>query len=278
MSPRGREMPRPIDAPPRPPLGPDAVPALTLYPLSGVPAVRPGDDLAGLVLAALDTSGLALQDDDVVVLAQKIVSKAEGRLVALRSVEPTARAGEIAAAAGKDPRLVQLILDESEEILRVRPGVVIAAHRLGFVAANAGIDQSNLGPEAGEERVLLLPRDPDGTCRRLRAALGAATGADIAVVIIDSIGRAWRNGTVGTAIGVSGMAGLLDLRQRPDLFGRPLRTSELGLADELAAAASLVMGQAAEGRPIVLARGLPPGRRDGSAAELVRARELDLFR
>jgi coenzyme F420-0:L-glutamate ligase/coenzyme F420-1:gamma-L-glutamate ligase len=256
-----------------------AAPAeLTLRALDGVPLVKAGDDLAGIILDALSTARLSLQAGDVVVLAQKIVSKAEGRMVELRSVEPSAEAIEIAIRSDKDPRVVQLILDESEEVLRVRPGAVIVGHRLGFVAANAGIDQSNIGSGDDDDRVLLLPLDPDGTCDRLRGALKARTGVDVAVVIIDSIGRAWRNGTVGTAIGVSGMAGLLDLRTKPDLFGRPLKTSELGLADELASAASLVMGQSSEGRPIVLARGVPYARREGNAHELIRPKEIDLFR
>jgi coenzyme F420-0:L-glutamate ligase / coenzyme F420-1:gamma-L-glutamate ligase len=256
-----------------------AAPAeLTLRALDGVPLVKAGDDLAGIILDALAASGLALQADDVVVLAQKIVSKAEGRMIELGGIEPSAEAIEIATRSDKDPRVVQLILEESDEVLRVRPGAVIVGHRLGFVAANAGIDQSNIGNGADDDRVLLLPLDPDGTCAKLRSELKARTGVDIAVVIIDSIGRAWRNGTVGTAIGVSGMAGLLDLRTKPDLFGRPLKTSELGLADELASAASLVMGQSSEGRPIVLARGVPYARREGNAHELIRPKEIDLFR
>jgi coenzyme F420-0:L-glutamate ligase/coenzyme F420-1:gamma-L-glutamate ligase len=256
-----------------------AAPAeLTLRALDGVPMVKAGDDLTGIILDALSAAGLALQAGDVVVLAQKIVSKAEGRLIELNAIEPSPRAVDIAARSDKDPRVVQLILDESDEILRVRPGAIIVGHRLGFVAANAGIDQSNIGNGDDDERVLLLPLDPDGTCDRLRGELKSRTGIDVAVVIIDSIGRAWRNGTVGTAIGVSGMAGLLDLRTKPDLFGRPLKTSELGFADELASAASLVMGQSSEGRPIVLARGVPYARRDGNAHELIRPKEIDLFR
>jgi coenzyme F420-0:L-glutamate ligase/coenzyme F420-1:gamma-L-glutamate ligase len=243
-----------------------------------VPLLAAGDDLAAIIADVLAADGLALADGDVVVLAQKIVSKAEGRLVALSSIMPSERAVELAARAHKDPRVVELILSESTEVLRVRPGVIIVAHRLGFVAANAGIDQSNVGALDCDDRVLLLPVDPDGTCAAIRDRLRATTGADVAVMIIDSIGRAWRNGTIGTAIGVAGMPGLLDLRTRPDLFGRPLQTSELGLADELAAAASLVMGQADEGRPIVLARGVPYARRNGTAGELIRPKEIDLFR
>jgi coenzyme F420-0:L-glutamate ligase/coenzyme F420-1:gamma-L-glutamate ligase len=248
---------------------------LVLMPLAGIPAVNVGDDLAAIILAAFKSSGRVFQAGDVVVLAQKIVSKAEGRMVDLRTVKPSARAVNLAKATEKDPRLVELILQESTDVLRHRPGVIIVAHRLGLVLANAGIDRSNVG---GEDHALLLPVDPDGTCARLRDALAQASGVDVGVMIIDSVGRAWRNGTVGTAIGVSGLPGLLDLRGRPDLYGRPLETTELGFADELAAAASLVMGQAGEGRPVVIARGLPDERRDGSAQELIRTREKDLFR
>jgi len=256
-----------------------ATPAeLTLRALGDVPLIQKGDDLTEVILTAITANGLTLQSGDVILLAQKIVSKAEGRTIELRNVTPSAEAFEIAARSDKDPRVVELILQESNEVLRVRSGAVIVAHRLGFVAANAGIDQSNIGNTGDDEKVLLLPIDPDGTCLAIRETVRSRTGLDIAVVIIDSIGRAWRNGTVGTAIGVAGMAGLLDLRTRPDLYGRPLKTSELGLADELASAASLIMGQANEGRPIVLARGLTDGRREGTARELIRPKEMDLFR
>ena len=250
---------------------------LTLTALAGVPNVKEGDDLAALILSALDASALTLQTDDVVVLAQKIVSKVEGRTVNLVTVEPSARARELAALSDKDPRVVELILAECTEVLRSRPGAIIVAHRLGFVCANAGIDQSNVGGQ-GDDRVLLLPKDPDASSAAIRRELKLRTGVDVAVLIIDSFGRAWRNGTTGTAIGASGMPCLLDLRTRPDLYGRPLQTSELGLADELASAASLIMGQAAEGRPIVLARGVPYDRREGTASELIRPKEMDLFR
>lgn len=247
--------------------------SLSLIALPRIPLVQAGDDLAQLLGTALDSAGLALHAGDVLVLAQKIVSKAEGRQVALSDVTPSPAAIDLAARAHKDPRVVELMLSESSEIMRVRRGVIIVRHRLGLVLANAGIDQSNVDPH-GE--VLLLPRDPDASCAALRAQLRERTGIDIAVVIIDSLGRAWRNGTVGTAIGASGLPGLLDLRGQPDLFGRPLQTSELGYADEIAAAASLLMGQAGEGRPAVLLRGLSTTR-DGNAAELIRDRSLDLF-
>ena len=248
---------------------------LRIIPLAGIALVKSGDNLAAIILSALRTSGHDLIRGDVIVIAQKIVSKAEGRMVDLRTVTPSARAVALAESSEKDARLVELILAESTDVLRYRPGVLIVEHRLGMVLANAGIDRSNVD---GTEHALLLPLDPDRTCADIRRKLHDATGTDSGVVIIDSIGRAWRNGTVGTAIGASGIPGVLDLRGRPDLFGRRLETTEIGLADELAAAASLVMGQAGEGRPVVLVRGLGYERRDGSARELLRARDKDLFR
>jgi len=250
---------------------------LTLTPLHGVPLVQPGDDLTAIVVQALAASQETLQPRDVLVLAQKIVSKAEGRIVDLKTVTPSPHAVDLASATAKDPRIVELILAESTEVLRQRPGAIIVAHRLGFVLPNAGIDMSNVGAE-GDEYALLLPADPDRSCRELRDRLREQTGIEVAVLIIDSFGRAWRNGTVGTAIGVSGFPGLADLRGRPDLFGRPLQITEVGLADELAAAASLLMGQAAEGAPVVLARGVPYERRESSVQELIRPKTQDLFR
>lgn len=179
---------------------------------------------------------------------------------------------------GKDPRVVELILRESAEVVRMRPGVIITAHRLGFVMANAGIDASNVEDGEGQEIVLLLPEDPDASAKRLRQQLRARAQVDVAVIINDSFGRAWRLGTIGTAIGVSGLPALLDLRGSPDRTGRRLQVTEVGVADEVAGAASLLMGQAAEGRPIVHVRGFPYPRREGNAAELVRPREADLFR
>lgn len=253
-----------------------AAPSLSIHALSGVPLIAEGDDLAAVILNALDASDQVLRDGDIIVLAQKIISKAEGRAVALSGVKPSFAAQDLSARCDKDARLVELILSETDHVMRVRRGVLIVRHRLGFVLANAGIDQSNV--DQGEEPVaLLLPLDPDGSAAAIRAALCAATGVDVAVVIIDSFGRAWRNGTCGVAIGCAGLAGLLDLRGTPDLYGRELATSELGLADEVAAAASLAMGQAAEGSPVVLLRGVGYGRREGTAAELVRAPEMDLF-
>ncbi|WP_202842575.1 coenzyme F420-0:L-glutamate ligase [Luteimonas saliphila] len=247
---------------------------LSLTALPGIPRVRAGDDLAAVLGDALDAAALLPAAGDVLVLAQKIVSKAEGRQIALATVTPSQAALELAARTGKDPRLVELILSETDEVMRVRDGLLIVRHRRGWVLANAGIDQSNI---EGEDQALRLPRDPDASCAALRERLRERYGVDIAVMVIDSFGRAWRNGTIGTAIGASGLPGLRDLRGRPDLFGRPLLTSELGHADEIAAAASLLMGQADDGLPAVLLRGLPRPERDGNAAELVRSRAQDLF-
>jgi len=252
-------------------------PQVTFIGLLGVPLVKPGDDLVDIILRGVHASGETLRAGDVIVLAQKIVSKAEGRFVDLADVTPSADAIHYGDIAQKDPRIVELVLRESSEVLRCRPGVIVVAHRLGFVMANAGIDVSNVA-ETQAERVLLLPENPDRTCAAMRDELRRRTGIEVAVIVIDSIGRAWRNGTVGTAVGVSGIAALLDLRGRPDLHGRTLRATEIGLADEIASGASLIMGQGDEGRPIVLARGVPYDRRAGTAQELIRARELDLFR
>jgi len=242
-----------------------------------MPLIEPGDDLAALILAALARAGEALADGDVLIIAQKIVSKAEGRTVDLCDVVPGERALELAREVDKDPRLVELILSQSAEVVAYRSGVLVVALASGVVLANAGIDRSNVDGGAAD-RVLLLPRDPDGFCRDLRRTLKSAAGADIGVIVNDSLGRAWRNGTVGMALGAAGVPALLDCNGRPDLFGRRLEATQVALADELAAAASLVMGQADEGRPVVLARGLAMGRAEGRAADLVRRREEDLFR
>jgi coenzyme F420-0:L-glutamate ligase / coenzyme F420-1:gamma-L-glutamate ligase len=246
--------------------------------LAGVPIVKPGDDVSAIILAALAASHETLRDGDVVVIAQKIVSKAEGRIVHLASVSPSAEALTLAQKVNKDPRLVELILRESTEIVRYRRDVLIVAHRLGFIMANAGIDHSNVEQGSEDDTALLLPEDPDATCAQLRKAIKALTDADVAVIINDSHGRAFRNGTVGVAIGASGLPALSDLRGYADLFRRRLQNTEVAIADEIASAASLLMGQADEGQPIVVARGLPMQQRNGTAAELIRAKNLDLFR
>jgi coenzyme F420-0:L-glutamate ligase/coenzyme F420-1:gamma-L-glutamate ligase len=248
-----------------------------LLALGGIPVVQPGDDLAAIITDALEAEGVRLHAGDVIVVAQKIVSKAEDRFVALAKVTPSARALEIARETGKDPRLVEVILSESKRVVRKRHDLIIVEHRLGIVLANAGVDQSNVGHDASH-RVLLLPRDPDASARALRDALAARYGCDIAVVVNDSVGRAWRRGTIGIALGAAGLPSLLDLRGKPDMFGRQLRSSVVGLADEIAATASLMMGQADEGRPVVLIRGLSLPREDAPAQSLVRPEQEDLFR
>ena len=257
---------------------PGAKPAaeLSISALAGIPLVQPGDDIAELVLQGLAASGLSLRRGDVLVIAQKIVSKAEDRMVDLREVTPSARAESLAAEVNKDARLVELILRESTEVVRHRKDVLVVAHRSGVVLANAGIDASNVTGD--EHRVLLLPDDCNRSCRDIRARLAALTDIEAGVLIIDSLGRAWRNGTVGIALGAAGLPALLNLRGTPDLFGRDLRTTEVGIADEIAAAASLLMGQANEGTPVVLMRGLNLSGTNGSADDLIRPRALDLFR
>jgi coenzyme F420-0:L-glutamate ligase/coenzyme F420-1:gamma-L-glutamate ligase len=244
----------------------------------GLPEVRPGDDLAELIGQALDHAGLALRASDVLVIAQKIVSKAEDRYVDLATVEPSAAARTLAAEVAKDARLVEVILAETRRVVRKRENVLITEHRLGYVMANAGVDHSNVGPPGGSERVLKLPLDPDGSAEFLRARLSARCGCAIAVIVNDSFGRAWRRGTLGIALGAAGLPSLIDLRGRSDLFGRPLLVSMVGYADEIAAAASLVMGQADEALPVVLVRGLAWSAPASPAQELIRSAEEDLFR
>jgi coenzyme F420-0:L-glutamate ligase/coenzyme F420-1:gamma-L-glutamate ligase len=250
--------------------------ALQLFAPSGLPMVQKGDDLAGIIGDSLVE--YTPRDGDVVVIAQKIVSKAEGRSVEVASVEPSDRARALAAEIDKDPRLVEIVLGESARVVRSRPNLLIVEHKLGFVMANAGVDQSNVAPQDGVARALLLPVDPDASAEALRADLSRRFGAKLAVIINDSFGRAWRRGTAGIAIGAAGLPSLIDLRGSPDLFGRTLEVSVIGFADEIAAAASLLMGQADEARPVVLVRGLSWKAPDAPASELVRPPSEDLFR
>jgi len=253
---------------------------LTLSPLPNVPLVKTGDDLALIILEAMCRAGLVFADGDIIVVAQKIVSKSEGRWVNLAAITPSTQALELAEQVEKDPRLVEITLQESNQVLRLRTGTLIVEHRLGFVCANAGIDHSNVAGsgDAQAEWVLLLPEDPDASALALRERLETASGVRLGVLIIDSHGRAWRQGVVGVTVGLSGLPGLLDLRGKPDLFGYTLRVTTVGVADELAAAASLVMGQAAEGTPVVHVRGFPYALREASLSELLRPKEQDLFR
>ncbi len=248
---------------------------LELFALPGLPMVRAGDDLPRLILAGLARAGAVLRDRDVVVVAQKIVSKAEGRTVDLADVVPSERAIALAADVGKDPRIVEIVLSESAKVVRSRPNLMIMHHRLGFVMANAGVDQSNVAEADGHQRALLLPLDPDGSAEAIRA--GLAEQADVGVVISDSFGRPWRRGTVGVAIGCAGIPSVIDLRGQADLFGRILEVSIIGFADEIAAAASLLQGQAAEAQPVIVVRGLRWQAPNQPVADVIRPPEEDLF-
>ena len=249
---------------------------LVLTALPEIPMVQQGDDLAEIILQSLKKVQFELQNGDVLVLAQKIVSKAEGRRVNLAEVEPSTEALALAEETGKDPRLVEMILGESARVARKRPGLIIVEHKLGFICANAGIDHSNVS--GTDDWILLLPEDPDASAARIREELEQASGAQIGVLIIDSHGRAWRRGTLGLTIGLSGLPGVVDKRGEYDLFGYRLRVTEVGAADELAAGASLLMGQVAEGTPVVHVRGFPYSLREAELNELLRNPERDMFR
>lgn len=248
---------------------------LSIETLPGIPRVEKGANLVSLIADAMARGDRRPVDGDVFVIAQKIVSKAEGRTVDLAGVNPSEEAEQLARETDKDPRLVELILGEADEVVRHREGVLVVAHRLGIVLANAGIDQSNV---EGDENVLLLPENPDASAKQIREGLEARYNVRLGVIISDSLGRAWRNGTVGFAIGASGVETAQDLLGQPDLFGRPLEATVVGHGDELAAAASIVMGQAGEGAPVVLISGLQPSATDQTAADLLRPRAEDLFR
>lgn len=251
--------------------------SITLHGLPNIPNVQPGDDIAGLILEALTCAELKLQAGDVLVITQKIISKAEGRAVRLAEVTPSPPARELAAATGKDPRLVEVILRESRGVIRQRGPVLITETRHGWICANAGVDRSNIaGPEG--EIALPLPLDPDGSAQSIRAALRAATDVDIAVIITDTHGRAWREGAINLALGIAGMLPIADLRGQPDMFGYTLRVTTVARADELAAAAGLITGQSAERLPVVLIRGADYPRGEGRAVDMQRPPEDDLFR
>ena len=256
-------------------------PTLELRALPDVPIVEPGDDLAALIEAALARAAIVLADGDVVVLASKVVSRAEGRFVDLATVDPSARARELAAETEKDPRVVELILRDAAEVSRKARGVLVVRHRLGFITANASIDMSNAQPANAREGsgpwVLILPEAPDSSAERVRAALHEKSGAEIGVVITDSLGRPFRVGTVGAAIGVAGLPALWDRRGEPDLFGRTLEITITGLADQIAAAADLVAGQADERRAFVHVRGLSFDVGAHAASELYRSAKQDLY-
>jgi coenzyme F420-0:L-glutamate ligase/coenzyme F420-1:gamma-L-glutamate ligase len=243
---------------------------LRVFPLEGVPEIEAGDDLAALLAAAADRAG-GLADADVVVVAQKVVSKAEGRVVSLEGIEPSNRARELAADA--DPRHVELILRESVRIVRSRPPLVIAETRHGFVCASAGVDASNA---KGAQTVVLLPVDPDASAARIRAGLLDWTGRDVGVIVSDSFGRPFRQGTTDVALGVSGLRPLLDLRGSRDRAGYELQSTQIAVADELAAAAELVLGKSGDS-PAAVVRGFD-ARGDGTGRDLLMPAERDLFR
>lgn len=251
---------------------------ITLTAVPDLPMITPGDDLVTIILEGLEHAGLHLEDGDVVVIAHKVVSKAEGRITRLSDVQPSDAAWALAEATHKDSRLVQVILDDSSDILRSRPGLIVAEHRLGFVCANAGIDRSNVAPAGDDSLVARLPLDPDHSARAMRERIRELTGKTVAVIINDTHGRPFRNGGVGVAIGVAGLAPVTDLRGQPDLFGYTLQHTTVGLADQIASAASLLQGQADEGRPVVILRGVPYEPGEGSSQEMLRAKELDMFR
>lgn len=253
---------------------------MTLTALESVPLIQYGDNLAEILLRSIHQNELELQNGDVLVLAQKIVSKVEGRLVDLNTIEPTERALKLAEISQKDPRFVEMVLKESNSVVRAGLNTLIVEHKQGFICANAGIDHSNVrGPGSDHDSwVLLLPENADKSAEALRHEIENQTGMKIGILIIDSHGRAWRNGVVGITIGIAGLPGVIDSRGEPDLFGFKLRVTTIGAADELAAAASLIMGQAAEGTPVVHVRGFPYLLRDSSLKELLRPKEQDLFR
>ena len=257
---------------------------LSFIGIENIPMVEPGDDLTGLIVDAVAGMGEEIRDDDVLVVAQKVVSKAENRYLDLSTLEPTPEAEALAIEVDKDPRKVQAILNESAEVVRRRKGVLIVQHKLGFVQANAGIDQSNIPHESDEEDMicLLLPADPDKSARDIREAIKSRLGVNVGVIINDSLGRAWRNGTLGLAIGVAGFTALEDYIGETDIFGRELVVTVVGAADEMAAGASLVMGQTTEKTPVVLVRGYRPREPEDPALRgykpLIRDKETDLFR
>lgn len=254
--------------------------SLVIQPVKTIPLIQQGDDLAEILLSALDASDIKIQDNDILVITQKIISKAEGRFVNLVEVKPSHEALRISAICEKDPRLVEVILSESREVVRCAKDTLIVEHKLGFICANAGVDHSNVKSNQNEDEIwyLLLPENPDQSAQKIRAFFKRHAGVNIGAMVIDSHGRAWRQGIVGIMIGTAGVPALVDMRGQTDLFGYPLRITQIGAADELAAAASLIMGQADEHIPVVHVRGFPYPLGDSSLHEVLRDKEKDLFR
>lgn len=253
------------------------MPVLTFIPIAGMPMVLPGDDLAELIVTALTAQKLLLEPGDILVVAQKIVSKAEGRQIPLATITPSREAIELAAETEKDPRLVELILRESDTVLRKKPGVLIVRHRLGLVGAQAGIDQSNIEHD-DDEHALLLPKDPDASARLIRDAIAKKSGVRPGVIVSDSMNRPWRLGTIGGAIGSAGIAVLDDRRGGHDIYGRELKVTMINRADSIATAATLVMGETTEKTPVALVRGFPEENSRQTARDIIRPLEEDMFR
>ena len=256
-------------------MGSEVTSQLSISTLPGIPMVKQGDDLAELILDCLKRDGLSLQSGDIVVVAQKIVSKAEGRLIRLKDVTPSEEALALASETEKDPRLVQLTLDESTKVVRQKPGILIVRHRLGHIGANAGIDQSNI--EDDDEYALLLPEHPDLSAENLKRKLDIALNCDVGVLITDSHNRPWRMGTIGGAIGCAGFQVIDDRRGLSDLFGRELKVTLINRADAIAALATLLMGKTTEKTPVALVRGFPVDSEYGTADDINRPIEDDLF-
>ena len=251
---------------------------LTLIALAGIPLVKPGDNLTELISTALEQSGEQLFNDDILVVAQKIVSKSEECLINIKEIQPSEYAKKLAIEVDKDPRVVEVIIQESRSVIRKKPGVLIVENKLGLIMANAGIDHSNVESDFPEEMLLLLPDDPDASATQLRDNIFERFGVAVGVIINDSVGRPFRTGTTGLAIGIAGLPAVADLRGDKDLFGRELRVSEEAVGDEIAAAASLVQGQGAEGKPVVLLRGYKTCAPPQPATATLRAPEEDMFR
>jgi coenzyme F420-0:L-glutamate ligase/coenzyme F420-1:gamma-L-glutamate ligase len=246
---------------------------LQILPIAGLPEIKPGDDLVAIIAAHVS----GLEPGDIVVVTQKIVSKAEGQFVDLASLTVSAEATELAAETRKDPQLVQLVLQESQNIVRKAPNVLITRHRTGHVMANAGIDASNIGAGNGGQ-ALLLPKDPDASAQHIANGLAQLLGVCPGVIISDSFGRPWRNGTVNVAIGIAGMAAVIDQRGQPDRDGRPMQVTQIAVADAMAAAAGLAMGEGAEGLPVVILRGWPDLGDPQTSRAILRPVDEDLFR
>lgn len=254
---------------------------VTFQTIDHLPLIEPGDNLVEIIISALANDGGSIKEGDILIIAQKIVSKSENRYLSLNTITPSKEARELANEVDKDPRYVQAVLDESVKVIRKKPGVLIVEHRLGFIHANAGIDQSNIHHPGDSERLLLLPENPDASARKIRDDIQSTLNVDVAIIINDSMGRAWRNGTLGLTIGLAGIAPIDNRVGEKDLFGRELTVTAAAIADELAAGASLLMGQTNEKTPVVIARGFPLPKEsppETGTPVLLRDKEQDLFR